>query len=83
MITVKNGQKYFKQFQSLIIIIYIELSITDGVGVCLVSPGPSGRLPSSQIEPSTEARKMCVMIIVLSSAQKLFDHPVPPSDMSC
>jgi hypothetical protein len=40
-------------------------------------PGPGGRLPSSEIEPSSEARKTCVVTMVLSSgAQRLLDHPV-------
>jgi hypothetical protein len=64
MITVQNTQKYFKQFQSLTMTTYLELGVTDGVRVSLVSPGPGGRLPSSQIEPSSEARKTCVVIIV-------------------
>jgi hypothetical protein len=34
----KNTQKYFKQFQSLTMITYLELGITDGVSVSLVSP---------------------------------------------
>jgi hypothetical protein len=39
MITVqKNEQKYFKQFQSLTMITWLELGITDGVSVSLVSP---------------------------------------------
>jgi hypothetical protein len=29
----------------------------------LCPPGPGGRLPSSQIETSSDARKMCVVII--------------------
>jgi hypothetical protein len=33
----KNTQKYFKQFQSLTMITYLELGITDGVSVSLVS----------------------------------------------
>jgi hypothetical protein len=32
--------------------------------VSLVPPGPGGRLPRSQIEPSREARKTCVVIMV-------------------
>jgi hypothetical protein len=35
-------QKYFKQFQSLTIIKQLELGITDGVSVSLVTPGPGG-----------------------------------------
>jgi hypothetical protein len=31
-------QKYFKQFQSLTMITYLELGITNGVSVSLVSP---------------------------------------------
>jgi hypothetical protein len=39
MITVqKNTQKYFKQSQSLTMITSLELGITDGVSVNLVSP---------------------------------------------
>jgi hypothetical protein len=34
----KNTQKYLKQFQSLTMITYLELGITDGVSVSLVSP---------------------------------------------
>jgi hypothetical protein len=38
MITVqKNTQEYFKQFQSLTMITQLELGITDGVSVSLVS----------------------------------------------
>jgi hypothetical protein len=33
-------QQYFKQFQSLTVIIQLELGITDGVSVSLVSPWP-------------------------------------------
>jgi hypothetical protein len=33
----KNTQKYFKQFQSLTVITYLELGITDGISVSLVS----------------------------------------------
>jgi hypothetical protein len=33
----KNTQKYFKQFQTLTMITYLELGITDGVDVSLVS----------------------------------------------
>jgi hypothetical protein len=45
----------------------------------LCPPGPGGRLPSSQIEPSSEERKRRVVIIMLSSgAQRLFDHLVVP-----
>jgi hypothetical protein len=29
-------------------------------------PSPGGRLPSSQIEPSSEVRKTCALIMVLS-----------------
>jgi hypothetical protein len=36
--STKNTQKCFKQFQSLIMITYLELGITDGVSVSLVSP---------------------------------------------
>jgi hypothetical protein len=39
MITVqKNTQIYFKQFQSLTIITWLEIGITDGFSVSLVSP---------------------------------------------
>jgi hypothetical protein len=38
MITEQNTQKYFKQFQSLTMITELELGITDGVSVSLVSP---------------------------------------------
>jgi hypothetical protein len=61
MITVKN----FKQFQSLTMITYLELRITDGVSVSLVSPGPGGRLPSIHIEASIEARNKCVVIMII------------------
>jgi hypothetical protein len=37
MITVQKKQKYFKQFQSLTLITQLELWITDGVSVSLVS----------------------------------------------
>jgi hypothetical protein len=38
MITIqKKTQKYFKQFQSLTMITYLEFGITDGVSVSLVS----------------------------------------------
>jgi hypothetical protein len=37
MITLKNAQKYFKQFQSLTMITWLELGITDGVSVSIVS----------------------------------------------
>jgi hypothetical protein len=41
MITVqKKMQKYFKQFQSLTKITKLELGITDGISVSLVSPWP-------------------------------------------
>jgi hypothetical protein len=40
MITVQNTQKYFKQFQSLTVITCLELGMTDGVSVSLVSPWP-------------------------------------------
>jgi len=40
--------------------------------VSLVSPGPGSQLPSSQIEPSSEARKMCVVIMVLSVEECTF-----------
>jgi hypothetical protein len=41
MITVqKTHKKYFKQFQSLTTITQLELGITDGVSVSLVSPWP-------------------------------------------
>jgi hypothetical protein len=33
--STKNTQKYFKQFQSLTMITYLELGITDGVGASL------------------------------------------------
>jgi hypothetical protein len=59
MVTV---QKNFKPFQSLTMIMYLELGITDGVSVSLVLPGPGGRLPSSQIEPSCDARKTCIFL---------------------
>jgi hypothetical protein len=36
----KNTQKYFKQFQSLTMITYLESGIADGVSVSLVSPWP-------------------------------------------
>jgi hypothetical protein len=51
MIEVKNTQKYFKQFQSLTIITYLELGITDGVSVSLVSSWP-WRSAGKQIEPN-------------------------------
>jgi hypothetical protein len=35
--SIKNPQKYFKQFQSLTMITYLELGITDGVSASLVS----------------------------------------------
>jgi hypothetical protein len=38
--STKYTQKYFKQFQSLTMITYLELGITDGVSVSLVSPWP-------------------------------------------
>jgi hypothetical protein len=41
--------------------------------VSLVSPGPGGRATSRQIEPSSEAGKMCVVIIRCIDT---FDHPV-------
>jgi hypothetical protein len=37
-------------------------------------PGPGGRLPSSQIEPSSEARKTCVVIMVLPVEERTFLH---------
>jgi hypothetical protein len=37
MITAQKTQKYFKQFQSLTMITLLELGITDGVSVSLVS----------------------------------------------
>jgi hypothetical protein len=37
MITVQKHAKYFKQFRSLTIITYLELWITDGVSVSLVT----------------------------------------------
>jgi hypothetical protein len=40
MITVQNTQKYFKLFLSLTMLTYLELEITDGVSVSLVSPWP-------------------------------------------
>jgi hypothetical protein len=40
MITVKNTQKYVKQFQSLTMITWLELGITDGVSASLVFPWP-------------------------------------------
>jgi hypothetical protein len=36
----KNTKKYFKRFQSLTMITWLELGITDGVGVSLCPPGP-------------------------------------------
>jgi hypothetical protein len=38
--STRNTQKYFKQFQSLTMITQLELGITDGVSVSLVSPLP-------------------------------------------
>jgi hypothetical protein len=38
--STKNTQKYFKQFQSLVMITKLELGIIDGVSVSLVSPWP-------------------------------------------
>jgi hypothetical protein len=38
----------------------------------LVYPGPGGWLPSSQIEPSSEARKTCVVIMMLSVEEHTF-----------
>jgi hypothetical protein len=41
MVTVqKNTQTYFKQFQSLTIMTWLESGIKDGVNVNLVSPWP-------------------------------------------
>jgi len=40
--------------------------------VSLVYPGPGGWLPSSQIEPSSEARKTCVVIMMLSVEEHIF-----------
>jgi uncharacterized membrane protein affecting hemolysin expression len=39
-IHTKIRQKYFKQFQALTMITYLELGIIDGVSVSLVSPWP-------------------------------------------
>ena len=39
----------------------------------LVSPlGPGGRLPSSKIGPSSEVRKTCVVIMMLSVEERTF-----------
>jgi hypothetical protein len=38
MITVQKHAKTFKQFQSLTMLTYLELGITDGISVSLVSP---------------------------------------------
>jgi hypothetical protein len=46
-------------------IMQLELGLTDGVRVSLVYPGLGGWLPSSQIEPSSEARKTCVVIMIV------------------
>jgi hypothetical protein len=62
MIIVQEHEKYFKQFQSLTMISLLELGIIDGVSVSLVSPWP-WRSATKQIEPSSEARKTCVVII--------------------
>jgi hypothetical protein len=40
IIVQKTPQKYFKQFQSLTMITYLELGIADGVSVSLVAPWP-------------------------------------------
>jgi hypothetical protein len=59
MITVQTTQKYFKQFQSITMITQLELGITDGVSVRLVSPWPW----RSAAKPISEARKTCIVII--------------------
>jgi hypothetical protein len=64
-------QNYFKQFQSLAIITWLELGITDGVSVSLVSPWP-WRSAVKQIERSNEARKTTVVINVLSGEERKF-----------
>jgi hypothetical protein len=46
----KTRKNIFKKFQSLTIITLLELGITDGVSVSLVSLGLSGRLPSSRVD---------------------------------
>jgi hypothetical protein len=40
MVRVQKTQKYFKQFKSLTMITQLELGMTDGVSVSLVSPWP-------------------------------------------
>jgi hypothetical protein len=52
----KNTQKYFKQFRSLTMIMYLESVISDGVSVSLVSPWPC-RSAVKQIEPSRRGKK--------------------------
>jgi hypothetical protein len=62
MIIVQKHEQYFKQFQSLNMITLLELGIIDGVSVSLVSPWP-WRSTTKQNEPSSQARKTCVVII--------------------
>jgi hypothetical protein len=67
MITVqKTHKKYFKQFQSLTMITYLELGITDGITV---------RLVSVYIWRHVDYY-LYLYVLQSSSAQRLFDHPL-------
>jgi hypothetical protein len=71
--STKNTKKYFKQFQSLTMVTYLELGITDGVNVSLVSPW-SWRLAAKQSDWAKLWGKKEVCCD--NGAQRLFDHPV-------
>jgi hypothetical protein len=59
MITVKNTQKCFQQFQSLTMIMQLELGITEGVSVRLVLLWPR-RSAAKQSDCQSDS---CVVII--------------------
>jgi predicted nucleic acid binding AN1-type Zn finger protein len=68
----KNTQHYFKQFQSLTMITQLELAITDGVSVSLASPWPWRSAAKQSDWASSEARKTCFVIMVLSVEERTF-----------
>jgi hypothetical protein len=73
MIKYKNTKKYFKQFQWLTMITYLELGIKDGVSVSLVSPW----LWRSAAKQSDWAKYWGKKDLCCDNdEQRLFDHPV-------
>jgi hypothetical protein len=72
----KNTQEYFKQFQSLTMITYLELGITDGVGVSLVPSWPSRSAAKQSDWGGTLWTLLVTFCIVTIRCTENFNHPV-------